>query len=83
MFVLCQLLAVWMLADWKGSGEPGSCQLVELGPGRGTLIKDMLRVRCLCGVRILRNVVVSQRGIVWAECDTFLHLVMVNRLKCH
>ena len=39
-----QLLAVWMLADWKGAGEPGSCQLVELGPGRGTLIKDMLRV---------------------------------------
>ncbi len=39
-----QLLAVWMLADWKGAGEPGNCQLVELGPGRGTLIKDMLRV---------------------------------------
>ncbi len=37
-----QLLAVWMLADWKGAGEPGNCKLVELGPGRGTLIKDML-----------------------------------------
>ncbi|XP_064402936.1 protein arginine methyltransferase NDUFAF7, mitochondrial-like [Halichondria panicea] len=42
--VFGELLAVWMLADWKGAGEPGNCQLVELGPGRGTLIKDMLRV---------------------------------------
>ncbi len=42
MFSLLQLLAVWMLADWNGAKEPGNCQLVELGPGRGTLIKDML-----------------------------------------
>lgn len=39
-----QLLAVWVLADWKSRGEATPIQLVELGPGRGTLIKDVLRV---------------------------------------
>lgn len=39
-----QLLAVWVLADWKSRGETTPIHLVELGPGRGTLLKDMLRV---------------------------------------
>ena len=37
---------MWVLADWKFHGERLPVQLVELGPGRGTLISDMLRV-CL------------------------------------
>lgn len=46
-----QLLAVWVLADWMVAGEPPKCQLIELGPGRGTLLKDMLRVRSMaCNV---------------------------------
>ena len=44
-FIPVQLLAVWILSDWMSSGQPSNCQLVKLGPGRGTLLKDMLRVR--------------------------------------
>ena len=39
-----QLIGVWVLADWMVAGEPRDCHLVELGPGRGTLMRDMLRV---------------------------------------
>lgn len=46
-FISVQLLAVWVLSDWMNSGQPSNCQLVELGPGRGTLLKDMLRVKIL------------------------------------
>jgi NADH dehydrogenase [ubiquinone] 1 alpha subcomplex assembly factor 7 len=42
--VFGELLAVWVLADWMAGGEPHPCQLIELGPGRGTLLKDMVRV---------------------------------------
>lgn len=33
-----------MLSQWVKDGKPKSIRLVELGPGRGTLMADMLRV---------------------------------------
>lgn len=37
------MLAVWMKYEWQKISKD-SFQIVELGPGRGTLIKDILRV---------------------------------------
>lgn len=64
MIVLCtyvhvQLLAVWVLADWKSRGETTPIQLVELGPGRGTLLKDMLRVGTIWRSSVCINEVLS------------------------
>ncbi|CAI8052226.1 Protein arginine methyltransferase NDUFAF7, mitochondrial [Geodia barretti] len=42
--VFGELVGVWVLADWMVGGEPREWSLVELGPGRGTLTKDILRV---------------------------------------
>nr|WP_321443802.1 class I SAM-dependent methyltransferase [uncultured Cohaesibacter sp.] len=38
-----ELIAVWMLRAWQQSGSPTPFHLVELGPGRGTLMQDMAR----------------------------------------
>lgn len=38
-----QLLAVWIMHEHSMSGSE-KLQLVELGPGRGTLMKDIVRV---------------------------------------
>ncbi|MBQ0821001.1 SAM-dependent methyltransferase [Microvirga sp. HBU67558] len=38
-----ELIGLWMLEAWNGMGRPASCRLVELGPGRGTLMADLLR----------------------------------------
>ena len=41
--VFGELLAVWCLAVWRAMGEPRPLSLVELGPGRGTLVADLWR----------------------------------------
>ncbi len=38
-----ELIGLWMLEVWNGMGRPAPCRLVELGPGRGTLMADLLR----------------------------------------
>ena len=38
-----QLVGVWCLAAGANMGSPRALRLVELGPGRGTLMADLLR----------------------------------------
>ena len=39
-----ELLAGWCMEMWTLSGKPSMFRLVELGPGRATLIQDILRI---------------------------------------
>ena len=38
-----ELLGAWLAERWLAMGRPAPVQLVELGPGRGTLMADALR----------------------------------------
>ncbi len=38
-----ELLAAWAFAAWDGLGRPAPFVFAEAGPGRGTLMADMLR----------------------------------------
>lgn len=43
--VFGELIGIWFLAEWISQGRPKSgVELIEVGPGRGTLMDDMLRV---------------------------------------
>lgn len=39
-----EIIACYCLNHWYQTGKPTPVQLLELGPGRGTLLNDMLRV---------------------------------------
>ncbi|XP_060042893.1 protein arginine methyltransferase NDUFAF7, mitochondrial isoform X2 [Erinaceus europaeus] len=60
-----QLLGIWFVSEWMATGKSPAFQLVELGPGRGTLAEDILRV-------------FSQLGSVLRSCDISVHLVEVS-----
>ncbi|MEX0344297.1 MAG: class I SAM-dependent methyltransferase [Rhizobiaceae bacterium] len=38
-----ELVAIWTAAAWQAAGSPKDFAFVEIGPGRGTLMADMLR----------------------------------------
>lgn len=37
------MLAIWFITQYKSMGSPLTVQLIEIGPGKGTLMRDMLR----------------------------------------
>ena len=43
--VFGELIGLWSAVVWQGMGRPSPLRLVELGPGRGTLMRDAL-ARC-------------------------------------
>ncbi|KAL2773825.1 protein arginine methyltransferase NDUFAF7, mitochondrial isoform 5 [Daubentonia madagascariensis] len=61
-----KLLGIWFISEWMATGRSVAFQLVELGPGRGTLVGDILRV-------------FSQLGSVLKNCDISIHLVEVSQ----
>ncbi|KAK1832304.1 putative S-adenosyl-L-methionine-dependent methyltransferase-domain-containing protein [Podospora conica] len=39
-----ELIGIWFVTEWMSQGKPASgVELIEVGPGRGTLMADMLR----------------------------------------
>ncbi|XP_061563475.1 protein arginine methyltransferase NDUFAF7, mitochondrial [Cololabis saira] len=63
--VFGELLGVWVISEWMGAGLPKQLQLVELGPGTGSLAGDVLRV-------------FSQLRSVLGGASVSLHLVEVS-----
>lgn len=41
--VFGELIGLWCAVVWQQMGTPASLRLIELGPGRGTLMRDALR----------------------------------------
>lgn len=41
--VFGELLGMWAVHEWRAMGSPSPFHLLELGPGRGAMMRDMLR----------------------------------------
>jgi NADH dehydrogenase [ubiquinone] 1 alpha subcomplex assembly factor 7 len=38
-----ELIGIWLYAEWLAQGRHGKVHIIEVGPGRGTLMDDVLR----------------------------------------
>jgi NADH dehydrogenase [ubiquinone] 1 alpha subcomplex assembly factor 7 len=41
--VFGEVIALWLIDLWQQAGSPSPFHLVEIGPGRGTMMADILR----------------------------------------
>ena len=39
-----EMIALWLITKWQALGRPANFCLLELGPGHGTLMQDILRI---------------------------------------
>ncbi|XP_073416226.1 protein arginine methyltransferase NDUFAF7, mitochondrial isoform X1 [Dendrobates tinctorius] len=63
--VFGELIGIWCISEWISGGKSKSLKIVELGPGKGSLMDDILRV-------------FSQFQHLLKSCDISIHLVEVS-----
>jgi len=47
------MVMLWLLSLWEKAGCPSPINLIELGPGTGIMMTDMLRVRLFYSFNLL------------------------------
>ena len=43
LFLFSEIIAIWIISTWELFGKPKNFNIVELGPGEGSLTKILLR----------------------------------------
>ncbi|XP_057984087.1 uncharacterized protein LOC131168574 [Malania oleifera] len=71
-----EMVGVWVMCLWEQMGQPNRVNLVELGPGRGTLMADLLR-----GASKFKKFTESLH-IHLVECSPTLRTLQNDCLKC-
>lgn len=70
-----EMIGAWCLQVWHDMGEPKSFNLIEMGPGRGTFMQDILRI---CG---RKNDFLDACDIYLIETSPHLREVQKTRLS--
>ncbi len=66
-----ELIGLWCAVLWQSMGQPAPLRLVELGPGRGTLMVDLLRAaRSVEGFIDALDVHLVETSPVLRQCQT-------------
>ncbi|KAI0180928.1 DUF185 domain-containing protein [Hypoxylon sp. FL1284] len=71
-----ELVGIWFVAEWMSQGRPKEgVQLIEVGPGRGTLMDDMLRT-----MRNFKDMASSIETVYLVEASKELRTMQKNLL---
>ena len=69
-----ELIGIWAAAAWRAMGSPENVRLVELGPGRGTMMLDALRAAKV--LPEFRSAVVVHHGRISPALETAAALAL-------
>ncbi|MEN9874049.1 MAG: hypothetical protein RL186_946 [Pseudomonadota bacterium] len=72
-----ELIGLWLAQSWLDLGSPSPCHLIELGPGQGTWMADILRV----GARVKGFTAAMQVHLI--EANPHLQASQATRLAAH
>ncbi|KAJ1875096.1 hypothetical protein H4R99_005003 [Coemansia sp. RSA 1722] len=72
-----EIMAVWYVLHWEMLGRPQKTAFVELGPGRGTLMADMLRAS-----KRFPDFIKSIRSVHFVEKSPELRKLQHEKLGC-
>jgi SAM-dependent MidA family methyltransferase len=72
-----EMVGLWLLQCWADQGAPKNPRLVELGPGRGTLMADILRT-CAVAPEFLADL-----EVVLVEASPVLQQIQAETLRRH
>ncbi|OTB08404.1 hypothetical protein M426DRAFT_317025 [Hypoxylon sp. CI-4A] len=71
-----ELVGIWFVAEWMSQGRPKQgVELIEVGPGRGTLMDDMLRT-----IRNFKDMASSIHTVYMVEASKELRTAQKNLL---
>ncbi|KAH9906473.1 DUF185 domain-containing protein [Xylariomycetidae sp. FL2044] len=74
--VFGELVGIWLVAEWMSQGRPRQgIELIEVGPGRGTLMDDILRV-----IRNFKDMASSIDAVYMVEASKELRSAQKNLL---
>ena len=73
-----EILAAWIVDSWVKMGAPTAFNLVEIGPGRGTLMHDILRTMFSVGSDCF-----GAAKITLVEVSPHLQKQQQSKLKCY
>lgn len=68
-----EMVGIWLINTWNALGKPSPCALAELGPGRGTLMADILRTAQIdpaFGQAIAVHLVEASPALRAKQCQT-------------
>ncbi|KAI9471548.1 S-adenosyl-L-methionine-dependent methyltransferase [Coemansia mojavensis] len=72
-----EIMAVWFVLHWEMFGRPQNTVFVELGPGKGTLMDDMLRA-----AQRFPQFYAALKGVHLVERSPELRREQFKKLKC-
>jgi len=71
-----ELVGVWLVAAWRALGRPARPLIAEIGPGRGTLAKDILRT-----LEKIEPELPASAGLALIEISPRLHEIQADSLR--